>query len=266
MHYKKANASDILKVKSLWQEVFEDTDDYILRFINHFGIENGYVCETNNEIVAMAFALPTILSFPEQLPALYVYACATKSQYRKQGIMQNLLTFIFEEACNKHLTGVFLRPANENTASYYRKLGFEDFFYRNQIVFNRKETKENAKGIVKFITPEVYYKKRLQKLEKYCFVNWNEPFFRFLYETESQFCGLENAIFSFQNHDNEIIVDELLGDFPESYVANFLFETYADATKIKFYLPGNDICCGQIKWCKALNENLENGYFSFAME
>ena len=264
MHYKRANASDIPKVKYLWQEVFNDPDDYIVRFIKHFGIENGYVCETNNEIVAMAFSVPTMLSKCSMIN--YVYACATKQPYRRLGLMEKLLSAIFEEACNKNLIGVFLRPANENLANYYRKLGFEDFFYRSQIVFNRKEPKGNTKGVVKFITPEVYYKKRLQKLEKYCFVNWNEPFFRFLYETESQFCELENAIFSFQNHDNEIIVDELLGDFPESYVANFLFETYADATKIKFYLPGNDICCGQMKWCKVLNENLENGYFSFAME
>ena len=299
MNIRKSTSSDFSKIKSLWQEVFGDSEEYITRFINHFGIENCYVCETNGEMAAMAFAIPAtlskfilnsqnrrlkptanksqisnLISNISNLISKYIYACATKQQYRKKGIMKNLLEFIHNNACNnENVEALFLRAANENLANYYRKLGFDDFFYRNEIIFNRKERKEIAKG-AKNLIPHTsnliphtaYHKKRLQKLEKNCFVNWNEDFFRFINDDKIQFCECENSIFSFRLENDIIIVDELLGELPESEIADFLFEMYPDVKKIEFYLPGNDLCCGQLKQCNPLNENIGNGYFAFAME
>jgi GNAT superfamily N-acetyltransferase len=257
MYYRKASTLEIPEVKKLWEEVFGDADDYIHRFITHFGIENCYVCEINRKIVAMAFALPTTLIQNSKFKIQnlkYIYACATHPDFQSQGIMKNLLAVIYEEARNENFAGIFLQAINPSLADYYRKLGFEDFFYREHSFyynhnFNCKEREElakelnypalraplqNLKGI--WDTPltayriphTAYHQKRTQKLENSCFVNWNEDFFRFLNESGTQFCEYENNIFSFKTSFSNIIVDELLGDMPHEQIAQLLFEELPD--------------------------------------
>jgi len=282
LHPRKATSLDIPAVISLWKSVFSDSDDFVNRFITHFEIECCYVCEINGEIAAMAFTLNSQLStFNSQLSTLnsqlsiinyqlsiiYVYACATLPLYREQGVMAKLLETIYEEACRENVDGIFLHAADQKLEEYYRTLGFVDFFYRGcSEVFNRKERKEGAKDAKKFITPAVYYRKRLQKLESYCFVNWDESFFNFLYETGMQFCEYENDIFSLRIENENIIIDELLGDTPKEQIAQHIFNHFPDCKTVEINYPGNKNSYGQIKWCKLKNENLDKGYFAFAME
>jgi predicted acetyltransferase len=273
MNFRKAITSDLLTIQSLWKEVFFDSEDYINRFIVHFGIENCYVCEINREIAAMAFALPTTLShfltFNFKFSTLnlkYIYACATHPNYRRQGVMEKLLATIYDAACNENIAGVFLHAADENLANYYRKLGFQDFFYQKCLKFNCKGREESTKNAMKFLTPDEYYNKRIQKLEKQCYANWTEDFFRFLNETGVHFCKYENAIFSFRTEDRKLIIDELLSNMPEQQIANLLFEHFPDCDCIEIRTIGNENCCGQMKWNQSININVSNGYFAFAME
>ena len=298
----KATSTDIPKIKSLWKEVFADSEDYIHHFITHFGIDSCYVCEINDEIIAMAFAIPTTLSFIDNnspsnfegvsseakrgsLHLKYLYACTTHPNFRKQGIMEKLLTTIYEETCSENYAGIFLHAANHSLQNYYKKLGFEDYFFRNHSFYSKH--KENAKGAksetldfnslhslqnsfllknIKTITPEMYYQKRIQKLENYSFINWNKDFFKFMNETGTQFFEYENSIFSFRTHDNMIIIDEWLGEDTQNQITNLLFEQYPDFKTIKIRTLGNETCCGQIKWCKSFEHKSKNGYFAFAME
>ncbi|MCL1850805.1 MAG: GNAT family N-acetyltransferase [Bacteroidetes bacterium] len=273
MNFRRAITSDLLTIQSLWKEVFFDSEDYINRFIVHFGIENCYVCEINRKIAAMAFALPTTLShfltFNFKFSTLnlkYIYACATHPNYRRQGVMEKLLATIYDISCNENIAGVFLHAADENLANYYRKLGFQDFFYRNSSTFNRKGREEGTKHTMKFLTPDEYSNKRIQKLEKQYFANWNEDFFRFLNETGVQFCEYENTIFSFRTEDSKLIVDELLSNTPEQQIANLLFEQFPDCESIDIRTTGNENCCGQMKWNQFINTDIRSGYFAFALE
>jgi hypothetical protein len=79
---RKATPKEIPEIRSLWQDMFGDSEDYISRFIVHFGIENCYVCEINHDIAAMAFAIPVETERAQSLPLWYIYACATRPQYR----------------------------------------------------------------------------------------------------------------------------------------------------------------------------------------
>jgi len=253
MYFRKATTSDCHEIKLLWKTVFLDSEDYIHRFISHFGIENCYVCETDDTVVAMAFALPTTLKskivnpkskIVNYLPLYYLYACATHPHYRQQGIMEKLLETIYSEACRENMAGIFLRAAAPDLVSYYRKLGFEDFFYGG--FFNHNEHKRDTKN---FISPETYLKKRIQKLENVCFVNWDERFFKFLHDTGTHFCECSNEIFAFRIMNDTILIDEVLGN------------------NIEIGLTNNTSCCGQIKWCSFPKPaTLNSGYFAFAME
>lgn len=279
--YRQAVISDVPKIKSLWEEVFGDENDYIHHFIVHFGYENCYVCEKEQEIVSIAFALPTTLSpsnieeVPEGQDSLYfkyIYACATHPIHQSQGIMQNLLNTIYNDACNENIAGIFLHAADTFLADYYQKLGFTDFLYRKHWYYNRKEYANNPlrKSLrflrLNIIPPEEYYKKRIQKLENTCFINWNEDFFKFLQKNEMQFYEYESSIFSFKTLFNMIIVDELLGNTPPEQIAQLLIKQFPECKTVNVRLPGNEICCGQVKWCKHWENKPETGYFAFAME
>ena len=292
MNIRKATSLDIPAVISIWKSVFSDSDDFVNRFIAYFGVAHCYVCEINGEVAAMAFALPTSLQFKVQsskfkvqsskfkvqgfttshssslIPLLYVYACATLPRFRGQGAMAKLLETIYEEACREDMSGIFLHAANQKLEEYYRKLGFVDYFYRESTVFftNHKEHKGDTKDTEKFIAPIIYHKKRLQKLEDYCFVNWDEGFFNFLYKTGTQFCEYENNIFSLRIENKTIIIDELLGDTPKEQIAQHIFNHFPDIKTVEINYLGNTNCYGQIKWCNPKNENLYKGYFAFAME
>jgi len=258
MYFRKATTSDCPEIKLLWKTVFLDSEDYIYRFISHFGIENCYVCETDDTVVAMAFALSTTLksqivnqkskivnlkSKTINLPLYYLYACATHPHYRQQGIMKKLLETIYNKACGDGIAGIFLRAATPVLENYYRKLGFADFFYGGFI--NHNKHKRDSKN---FISPETYHKKRIQKLENVCFVNWDEGFFKFLHDTGTLFCEEEHEIFAFRIVNDTILIDEVLDDNLEE-------------------LPNNTSYCGQIKWCNFQKPaTLNNGYFAFAME
>ena len=272
MNPRKATSLDIPEIKLLWKSVFSDSDDFVNRFITHFGIEHCYVCEINGEIAAMAFALHSQISnLNSQISNLnslfYVYACATHPQYRRQGIMTKLLETIYNEACRENVAGIFLRAANQNLEIYYRKLGFEEFFYGGRACFKHGGHggyKEDAE--VQFITPKMYSEKRLQKLENYCFVNWGECFFNFLYETGMRFCEYENNIFSVRIEKETLIIDELLGDAPKEEIASLVFKHFSDFKTVEICFLEQKNCCGQIKWRQPFNENPKKGYFAFAME
>jgi len=297
MLYRKASDLDTFSIKKLWNEVFGDNDDYISRFIAHFGVENGYVCENESEIVAIAFAMPTLLNSPSNFegvaaesrrgslqliqPLKYAYACATHPNYRGQGIMTNLLDAVYQDACNEEYAGFFLHAADPSLANYYRKLGFEDYFFRNQsIYFNHKEHKGCTRDTnslrpsrkplrplrLNTIPPENYHNKRIQKLNNSCFINWNEDFFHFLDQTGTQFCEYENSFFSFRTECSNIIVDELLGEILHDKLVALLFEHIPECEVVNIRSKGEDFCCGQIKWCSTFKNPDKNGWFAFAME
>ncbi|MCL2167987.1 MAG: GNAT family N-acetyltransferase [Lentimicrobiaceae bacterium] len=305
MFYKKAITTDIPKIKSLWKEVFGDSEDYIHSFITHFGIDGCYVCEINDEIIAMAFAIPTTLSYIDNnspsnfegvssearrgsLHLKYLYACATHPNFRKQGIMEKLLTTIYAETCSENYAGIFLHAANHSLQNYYKKLGFEDYFFRNHSFYCKhnehkdgtKDTKSETLDFnnlsslqnhlllkkIKTITPDNYYQKRIKKLENFSFINWNTDFFIFLNETGTHFFEYENSIFSFRTNDNLIIIDEWLAEDTQNQIANLLFEQYPDFETIQVSSMENKTCCGQIKWCRSFEHKSKNGYFAFAME
>jgi len=301
LNYRKAIPSDTPHVKELWRVAFGDADDYISRFIAHFGIENGYVCEINHRIVSMAFALPTNLKSPSNFEGVpegrgslykikYLYACATHPDFQSQGIMTKLLETIYDEACRENFAGVFLQAINQSLSEYYQKLGFEAFFFREHaFYYNHREheettdTTKNNKGIhsvvpcelsenplrplrLKTISPENYCKNRAKKLNNKCFIDWNKEFFQFLNESGTHFWKYENTIFSFKTGLNNIIVDELLGDTPHEQIATLLFEELPDFEVVHIRSIGNEFCCGQIKWCISFENKQKKGWLGFAME
>lgn len=118
------------KVISLWNKCFGDSEDYISFFIDNCP---EYVCVgffSDNDLVSMLFLLNGTLLNKK---CHYLYAACTDSGYRKQGIMEQLITFSKLFCKSQGSSGIFLVPANEELYDFYSKFGFISSFTKNKI-------------------------------------------------------------------------------------------------------------------------------------
>lgn len=118
--------------KKMWQEVFEDTEEYVEYYFEHkFPVSKVYSDVENGELRAMALFTPYEVCYKgEVCTADYIVGVATDKNYRRQGLMSKLLRQGMEDRM------VFLCPANP---VYYEKLGFSPTYWRETTVFNTLE-------------------------------------------------------------------------------------------------------------------------------
>ena len=116
------NQNECLKI---YCEAFgDDEPDFTeLLFKNCFG--NCVYKKTEKGIASMFFALECeIETKTNVIPAIYIYAAATRKDLRGLGFMSQLL----EEYKSKtdENSVLFLRPANEGLIKFYKNLGFRE--------------------------------------------------------------------------------------------------------------------------------------------
>ncbi|MBQ7288632.1 MAG: GNAT family N-acetyltransferase [Clostridia bacterium] len=88
--------------------------------------------ETAGQPVAMLVLLPAVLRAETPCTLYYIFAACTHPEFRRRGIMDELLHAAYDTAITDGRQGVFLRPANQALAQYYAK--------RNFAVFSRYQT------------------------------------------------------------------------------------------------------------------------------
>ena len=116
-------------VINLWQEAFGDSTEYISFFLDNCPCYETVGYFVDNKIVSMFFMLEGNI---DKFRCKYLYAACTSSEFRRQGIMENLIAFAAEHYNKNGYDSIFLAPANEKLYSYYQKLGFISSF-RKQI-------------------------------------------------------------------------------------------------------------------------------------
>lgn len=106
--------SDIIE---LWQEAFGDSFDDIEFFIRN--VKNARCLAYYNEdnIISMFFLVDCTCL---EQNGKYIYAACTKTDFRKKGIMSELLNYAKENSEDF----ICLIPANENLSEYYKSRGF----------------------------------------------------------------------------------------------------------------------------------------------
>lgn len=121
----------------LWQSCFGDGEDYVYPFLDRFMKEdNVCVCEADGKIVSAVYALDCEIKGHK---AIYFYAVATDESYRKQGLARKEMEFLIDYKTQHGAEIFLLTPSNEKNRSYYKKLGFSDFFYCEKKTFYRHE-------------------------------------------------------------------------------------------------------------------------------
>lgn len=156
------NSSNIDKtgVTGLWRHSFGDTKEYV-----EFFLENcpGYLCFTyweDDRIVSMFFLLDGELAGEK---SKYLYAACTHSDYRRRGLMENLIDAAVSYCTDNGFSSIFLVPANEKLYNYYSKFGFTDSFKKKKFKFTVKDIIDKNPSVTIEVSDIVRQKKRLLK-------------------------------------------------------------------------------------------------------
>ena len=125
-------------LERLWRICFGDSDEYIRFFFeNRYVPENClvYVDDSVKRPVAMLHLLPMAISEDGGLiPSQYLYAACTRPDYRRQGVMRQLIEAGRKLGHSRHLRYTVTVPAEPRLFKYYERYGFEKC-YKNRVVY-----------------------------------------------------------------------------------------------------------------------------------
>lgn len=110
----------INECREIYREAFGTDENFENRL---FSVCADY-CKTlciNGKTVSMLFALPCNIHNGGIIPAYYIFAAATKKEFRGKGYMSRLINSLKTDSL------LFLKPADAPLFKFYEKLGFRRF-------------------------------------------------------------------------------------------------------------------------------------------
>ena len=111
----------LLECKRIYEQAFGDEDKDFENLLFEKCFKYVKTAECDGKVCSMLFELPCVFKTEDKnFEAVYIYAAATKQEFRGRGYMSELIG----EITGKKDKAVFLRPANDGLISYYEKLGF----------------------------------------------------------------------------------------------------------------------------------------------
>lgn len=112
MEVKILAGEDVIALRPLWEEVFsEDTKEFTDYYFKYKAQNNiAFVQAKDSEAVSMVHLTPYMTGKGEEV--CYVVGVATKEEYRRQGLMEELLKEAFLCMQSEQQSFTFLMPAN----------------------------------------------------------------------------------------------------------------------------------------------------------
>lgn len=112
----------------IYEDIFDDGDAYVNYFHNEVlpGSE-VFACIVNDGITGVLCLIPKKVSIGSQImPCHYIYGVATKTEWRRQGVMscviKNAINHLYLSGMGDYFT--YLIPSPVNNAEIYEKYGF----------------------------------------------------------------------------------------------------------------------------------------------
>lgn len=118
---------DMISLRALWKDAFGDSDAYIEYYFSNVAAENKiFTAKYNGQIISMIHLNPYPLVYNDGktvnvIQGGYIVGVATRSEWRRRGIMSRLMKEVLSYAENHGYALVYLMPENE---AYYKHLGF----------------------------------------------------------------------------------------------------------------------------------------------
>lgn len=132
-----AKPQDTDKVLNLWNICFADDSGFNEWFFGNIYDSSNTLLYTNSDnICAMLQMLPQQLKIGSKtMPVTYIYGACTAPEYRKQGLMAELLNYSFYIDSQLGNGASILIPQEPWLFDFYKKFGYESaFFLQNQFV------------------------------------------------------------------------------------------------------------------------------------
>jgi len=132
MEVRKLRLEEHFRTRKLWEDIFtEDTPEFLDYYYTVKAKDNEiYVIEDEGEIVSMLHLNPYTMRIRKELCQVhYIVAVATRTEYRRQGLMARLMNHAIQEMKDRGEPFTFLMPANE---AYYKPFGFEFIYTQKQ--------------------------------------------------------------------------------------------------------------------------------------
>lgn len=125
-------SADLTQLHTLWKDVFGDEDGYIdLFFSGAYVSSHPFAVVEDGEVQSVLYLLDCALQSGSKLyDGYYLYAAATKPQYRRRGLMRSLIEEAKDYMRETKKDFIALVPANAPLYNYYHTFGFEPCLYR----------------------------------------------------------------------------------------------------------------------------------------
>ena len=264
------------KLTEIWKESFHDEDSYIdFFFTNRFEEKNTLVYLQNNQPVAMASLLPCKTWKQEndkiiKHSARYIYAVATKPEYRGQGMSTTLMNYILEFLKHQNEIGILV-PATKDLIFFYEERGFYPSIHKEERMQKKDwfpeimiHSLEEVEVLDETISSKRYKKLRDKYFGMEGYIEWTEDAILYAMK-ENEFiggvcleliCEGESHILMGYKSNDEFVVRE-------TTLSNSQWERYAMAIANKFH-------CSRIvqreMFCMSTKEGRNLTYFSLALE
>jgi GNAT superfamily N-acetyltransferase len=123
------------ELKSLWKEVFGDTDEYIERFFGEYYSPELCVYSVRDGRTAAAAYLMPAGDFMQpdggSVPCAHIYAVGVLPEYRGLGLGKDVTERCAMLGLERGFGAVILHPADEGLFRFYKSLGFYTSFYES---------------------------------------------------------------------------------------------------------------------------------------
>ncbi len=132
---------NIAELKGLWKEVFGDSDEYLDIFFSRIYKENNTLvrCIDGKPAAALYMIPYEIYINGKHYMLQYLYALATKAEYRRKGIMTELIHQAHKIGKNRGYISSILIPACQELYAYYQQLGYNIAYYQNKLTLSKPE-------------------------------------------------------------------------------------------------------------------------------
>ena len=148
MKVRKLEQKEHIQTRKLWEEIFtEDTPEFLDYYYTVKTRDNEiYVIEDNDKIVSMLHLNPYQMRIGNRIyQTHYIVAVATDEQYRRRGLMAQLLNYVLQVMTDRGEPFTFLMPASE---AIYKPFGFEYIYTQGR---SRVTGKGSNHAEVKFV-------------------------------------------------------------------------------------------------------------------
>lgn len=173
-----AQKSDMLQIIDIWQDSFGDSKEEIEQFFIQCA-ESLRVCVymEDNKVAGFLCLLSATLFLKDETEhqissdsVEYIYAVATKKEFRNKGISTELLEYVKTILSEEHKSGILV-PADEGLEQFYKKRGYICCFEKEniQVIHTEADLRAQSKSIpitcLREITVQEYISLRKKALQ-----------------------------------------------------------------------------------------------------